>query len=89
MSYSKLRCALFSLSDSYRRTAFRNAIQWAPEGQRMSIVRDSGMSWNTLLELDNSRSHAYVSTPRYRSTADNDSEKGKIGFNISVIHFLV
>lgn len=53
-SYSKLRCALFSLSDSQKPTAPRSAIKLAPERQRISIVRHSGMSWNTFLNLDNS-----------------------------------
>ncbi len=38
-SHSKLRCALFSLSDSQNPTTLRSTIRLAPERQRISIIR--------------------------------------------------
>ena len=42
-----------SFAKQHEATALRSANKLAPERQRMSMVRHSGMSWNTLLNLDN------------------------------------
>lgn len=51
-SYSKLRCALFSLFDSQKSIASRSAIKLTLERQRISIVRHLDMFQNIILNLN-------------------------------------